>query len=149
MAVLAAGKVLDDGVWQARALDLALRAAQRDRSDTGVKDAGLCHGAAGLMHIFHRLHQTTDDARLLPAIRRWFHVTAELHEPGRGSGGFARYVHSPTPRWIADVGLLSGCAGVGLALHSLLVPDAWEWDRALLSSVSEWSGACGPGTSPA
>lgn len=140
LAVLAAATALGQGTWRRWAIELALGAAERAPSDTGVRDAGLCHGAAGLMHIFHRLYQATGDRRFVPAIRRWFQAIAAGDDAGREAGAFARYVHSPAPHWVTDAGLLCGSAGVGLALHSLVVADRSEWDRPLMTSVGEWYG---------
>ncbi len=41
--------------WYRVAVDVACRAAARDLALAGVKDSGICHGAAGLAHIFNRL----------------------------------------------------------------------------------------------
>src|SRR5262245_54905738 len=74
--------------WERASLRIALRAAERPDATAGVIDAGLCHGAAGLAHIFHRLHRATGDVRLAGAARRWFARTLEMRHSRRGFGGF-------------------------------------------------------------
>ena len=106
-ALLAAGR-------RDEALDVATTAAQRPADETRVVDAGLCHGAAGLLHVFNRLHQGTDDEALAAAARRWFEAALVLP------------VH--------ETGFLEGQAGVGLALLAAATDIEPAWDRVLLLS---------------
>ena len=54
-AFLAAGKALNNVAWAEHAFRIALRAAKRITPDrTALVDAGLCHGTAGVAHIFNR-----------------------------------------------------------------------------------------------
>ena len=106
-ALLAAGR-RDDAVEVARA------AAGRPVDDCGVVDAGLCHGAAGLLHVFNRLHQATGDGLLADAARGWFEPALVL----------------PVP----EDGFLEGRAGVGLALLAACTDIEPAWDRILLLS---------------
>src|SRR5258707_545491 len=43
--------------WEVDAVRIALRAADRPGEKSGVVDSGLCHGAAGLGHLFNRTYQ--------------------------------------------------------------------------------------------
>lgn len=107
VALLAAGR-RDDAVEVARA------AATRPVESCGVVDAGICHGAAGLLHVFNRLHQETGDGVLAEAARRWFEHTLLLP--------------------VAEDGFLEGRAGVGLALLAAATGIEPAWDRVLLLS---------------
>jgi hypothetical protein len=69
VALLAAGTAFDREDWCNTARELALAAARRPRGFSGVVDAGLCHGAAGLGHVFNRLFQATGEQRLALAAR--------------------------------------------------------------------------------
>lgn len=106
-ALLAAGR-------RDEALELAHAAARRPRSQTGVVDAGLCHGAAGLLHVFNRLHHATGDESLAEAARQWFDEALVLP--------------------IAEPGFLAGQAGLGLALLAAASDVEPAWDRLLLLS---------------
>ncbi|HRG96597.1 MAG TPA: lanthionine synthetase C family protein, partial [Polyangiaceae bacterium] len=63
-ALLIAARAAREPAWAQAAIRVARSAASRAEASTGVVDAGLCHGAAGVAHIFHRLSRATDDARL-------------------------------------------------------------------------------------
>ncbi len=96
------------------ALMVARAAAERPVPETGVVDGGLCHGAAGLLHVFNRLHQATGDEALAEPARRWFEAALVL----------------PT----AEPGFLEGSAGLGLALLAAATDVEPAWDRILLLS---------------
>ena len=54
----------------------------------GVADACLCHGAAGLGHIFHRIFLWTGDPALEDAARRWLGHALEMRVRGAGIAGY-------------------------------------------------------------
>ena len=107
VALLAAGR-------RNEALEVARAAARRPVETCGVVDGGLCHGAAGLLHVFNRLHQATGDEILAEAARRWFDQALVLP--------------------VAEDGFLEGRAGVGLALLGAVTGIEPAWDRVLLLS---------------
>ncbi len=122
--------------WRREALAAARRAAKRGESETAVVDAGLCHGAAGLAHAFHRLFRSTGDEALREAAFFWLEKTLAMRRPGRGTGGFeiAEPIVSGPGRWTEETGFLTGAAGIGLTLLAALTPVEPEWDRVLLLS---------------
>lgn len=122
--------------WEEEALRLARTAARRPPESCGVRDACLCHGAAGLGHIFNRLHQATGDPELLAAARFWMAGALGFREPGRGVAGFVTWGPDATGQmdWRDDPSLLTGAAGVGLALLAAITPSEPAWDRFLLLS---------------
>src|SRR5262249_34331610 len=77
----AAGRVADRA-GDAAARGLARRAAERPSEESGVKDAGLCHGSAGLAHLFNRMFHATGEPRLAEAARSWFEQTLAMRRPG-------------------------------------------------------------------
>ena len=50
-------------------------------------DSGLCHGAAGVGHLFNRLYQASGDPALAEAARFWFDRALAQYQPGEGIGG--------------------------------------------------------------
>jgi hypothetical protein len=98
-------------------------------------DANLCHGAAGVAHIFHRLYRATADRRFADAARHWFGRTLAMRVPGRGFAGFRDYDGSEggRTRWVTDPGLL-GAGGVALTLVAAVTGAEPAWDRLLLLS---------------
>lgn len=135
-ALALAGTALDSAVLREDALRIALGVARRAPASCGVRDACLCHGAAGLAHILNRLAQELGDGELAEAARAWFARALSMREPGTGVGGFRTYRTGQdiAARWLDHPGMLAGAAGDGLALLAAMgdVPPAW--DRALLLS---------------
>lgn len=139
MAAEAAG-AMDGGAGLRLARDTAGRPFER----TGVRDAGLCHGAAGLAQVHNRLWQATGDARLADSARRWLDVALGMRRPGEGVAGFVAWVGAPgrAHEWEAKPGLLEGATGVALALLAAASPTEPTWDDLLLlRPPSVWQGA--------
>jgi hypothetical protein len=136
-ALLLAARCVEEPAWERAAMDIALRAAARPPEHAGVKDAGLCHGAAGLGHLFNRLYQATGELRLAEAPRFWFRQTLEMRQPDHGIAGYAAFMpeHEGEERWVNDPGLLTGAAGIALALLAAATPVEPNWDRMLLVSI--------------
>jgi lantibiotic modifying enzyme len=135
-ALVVASRGAGEPSWQAEALEIARVAARRPTGEAGVKDAGLCHGAAGLAHIFNRMHQVSGDPVLADAARTWFTRALDLRRPDTGFAGFASYSRAAEDgeQWHADRALLTGAAGAGLALLAATEPIDPAWDRILLVS---------------
>ncbi|HEV7508966.1 MAG TPA: lanthionine synthetase C family protein [Thermoanaerobaculia bacterium] len=133
-ALLLAARSFGREDWEREALAAARHAAGRREGELGVEDAGLCHGAAGLAHVFHRLFRATGDETLREAALFWLQRTLEMRQPGLGPGGFRRADYDAADQriWTADSGFLTGAAGIGLALLAAISPVEPEWDRLLL-----------------
>ncbi len=135
VAATAAGEEL----WLANARRIALEVARRPEQMCGVRDACLCHGAAGLAHILNRLAFQLDDEEIAGAARVWFERTLDMREPAGGVGGFRTYRagRDIEARWIDHPGLLAGSTGVGLALLAAIEDAPPVWDRAFLLSTPQ------------
>jgi lantibiotic modifying enzyme len=144
-ALLLAGRCVAEPKWEREAMTIALRAAARPVDQAGVRDAGLCHGAAGLGQLFNRLFQATREPRLAEAACFWFRRTLELRHPRRGIAGYASYMPMNTgeERWVDDPGILTGAAGIALALLAAATPVVPAWDRMLLVSIPPKHSALG------
>ena len=124
-AIFAAGDAADRPEWTSAAVDVALRTAGRAADETAVVEPGICHGSAGLGHIYNRFWQATGDARFSVAARLWLERTPAL------LGG------------TSDAGFLEGTAGIGLVLLSALGVHP-EWDTVLGLSAPSRSGDLSP-----
>jgi class I lanthipeptide synthase len=135
-ALWVAARAAGEPAWEAEALHLARVAARRPPETAGVRDACLCHGAAGLGHLYNRLYQATGAPELLAAARTWMGRALDLQEPGRGVGGFVTWGPDATGAmgWRDDPSLLTGAAGVALALLAATTACEPAWDRFLLLS---------------
>ncbi|MCE9573546.1 MAG: hypothetical protein K8W52_10345 [Deltaproteobacteria bacterium] len=135
-ALLVAARATRTRAWQRAAISIALRAAARPFARAGAVDAGLCHGAAGVAHVFHRLFRTTGDERFATAARRWFARALAMRTPGAGFAGFRALDPDRRHRlgWRSPPGFLTGGAGVALALIAATTATEPAWDRALMLS---------------
>jgi lantibiotic biosynthesis protein len=133
VALVSAARGVGNAAWEQEAVRIALDAAGRNPDYTMVNDPGLCHGAAGVGHLFHRLYRATGEERLAEAARFWLRRTLELRQPGEGIAGFLAWDPEPGGggHWEAERGFLTGAAGVGLALLAALAPLDPAWDRLL------------------
>jgi hypothetical protein len=135
--LLVAARCTGEAAWESEALALARQCAARSGGETSIIDAGLCHGSAGLAHLFNRLYQASGDVALREAARFWIGRTFDLRRPGEGVAGFLAWENDDEMRqdWRAEPGFLTGAAGVGLALLAAAAPVEPAWDRLLLVSV--------------
>jgi lantibiotic modifying enzyme len=133
MALLGAGRAVGVKSWCDEALATLHGAAARPIAEVQAIDPGLCHGTAGLAHLYHRAYRATGDEALGAIARSWFERTLEMHHPGEGVGGFRSW--QPTDggdwHWVDDPGLLTGSTGIALALLSAVAPVVPAWDRML------------------
>ena len=141
LAVAAACMERED--WMSEARSLASNCASIPFEQSGVVDHGLCHGAAGVAHLFGRLGSLVDDDALRVASRVWLEKTMDMRLDGAGIDGYAaRRAKNPEvmdPKnmvWemVRDAGFLVGASGVALALAAGFSSAEPSWDRALLVS---------------
>jgi lantibiotic modifying enzyme len=143
VALLGAARRASEPQWEAAALDIARRAAQRPPEQSGVVDAGLCHGAAGVGHLFNRLFQATGEPLYAEAARSWLRRALLLRKENQGLAGFLSYGPAPganldrefTWVWYPDSSFLTGVVGITLALLAAVSPVAPDWDRLLLTRL--------------
>jgi len=135
MALWQAGQGAHRQEWQDIAKAVLLDStARRDIRDNAVQDVGLCHGAAGIAHVYNRAYQFIKDPLLKDTTLYWAQhiLNMAVHEDG-----FAGYKAWRTPQyggWTPEPGFLEGIAGIGLALISLMSDIEPTWDRCLFLS---------------
>jgi hypothetical protein len=137
LALLGAARRCGGREWEAEALALARSSAERPFEGSGVIDPGLCHGAAGAAHLFNRLFQATGEAVFSAAARGWIERLYALRRVEGARAGFMAWLPGEAGgyEWLDDPGLLTGAAGVGLALLAAATAIEPAWDRILLVSV--------------
>jgi len=133
-ALFAAARALARPELEAFALGVAHAAARRDFAATGVVDAGLCHGTAGVAHAFHRLARASGDDECRRAAIAWIERTLLRVEDRPNVAGLPTFCFERTREgeWMEDPAWLTGAAGVGLVLVSALSDPPPTWDRPLL-----------------
>jgi lantibiotic modifying enzyme len=133
--LLAAARGAGVAAWEEPAMEAALSAAARAEDKSRIRDAGLCHGAAGIAHLFNRMYQATGEEKLAEAARFWYGWTLRFRQPGQGVAGFRSWSTDGEGNedWRSDPGFLEGAAGIGLSLLAAISPVEPEWDRLLLA----------------
>jgi len=137
VALLAAASATDRDDWRTSALELAHGMAARPIDASQVIDAGLCHGAAGVAHLFNRMAQATGDAVLARAADTWFDRTIAIRRSDP-IAGYPRAMPSDDGAlvWEPAADLLTGATGIALALHAAISPIEPAWDQLLLADLS-------------
>jgi len=141
--LLYAAHALGQKDWEAAALEIATHAASAAPEDSGIRDAGLCHGAFGLAHVYNRIYQATGDELFADAARLWYRLGLDMRKPGSGIAGFESWRPDMEIQWEADPGFLTGVAGIGLALLAGITPVEPMWDRLLLVAIPPRPRAAG------
>jgi len=139
LCLLLTARALGDAGLEHAALALARETARRPAEQTGVKDASVCHGTAGLGHVYNRLYQATREPLFKEAATSWFIQTLELKRPGEGVGGYCAWSRVPGEEevsgWVPDGTLLTGATGIALALLSACHAFPPGWDGMLMAAI--------------
>lgn len=133
-----------DPVFLELGKNITLHAATLDKatgdimhSETDI-DICLCHGAAGMAHIFQSLHHHFPDAGIQSTVHSWTEQTLEQVAKNLAAGTFygnREMLYRTIGNELADKGLLYGYTGVGLALMSAVGdPRYAAWNELLLLS---------------
>ena len=104
---------------------------RRDLQDNFVQDAGLCHGTAGIGHIFYRMWWNTRMPEFKAAADYWFEQTLKMARFPDGLAGFKAWHSEKYGGWVKDYGLLEGVSGIGLALLTYYYEIEPAWDECL------------------
>lgn len=134
MALYQSGQILQRHDWTNKAIEVLLYTAteRRDLQKNMVVDAGLCHGTAGIGHIFYRIWWNTRLPEFKNAADYWFNETLKMARFKDGLAGF-KALHGKDG-WVNQYGLIDGIAGIGLAMLSYLTETEPTWDECLLLS---------------
>mgnify|MGYP001558949223 CR=1 FL=1 len=135
MALYQAGKITGNSHWVDKAIEILLFTTKRRTDDvTSVVDAGLCHGTAGIAHIYNRMYGYTKNNTFKEAADYWFSKTLEMAKFDDGLAGYKARRNKETGGDINESGLLEGIAGIGLAILSYVSDIDPAWDECLLLS---------------
>lgn len=103
---------------------------RRTEEETMVVDAAICHGSAGVAHIYNRIWHYTQKPIFKEATDFWIKKTLDFAVHPDGIAGYKRY-NPTTGKYVNEYGLLEGAAGIGLVLLSYLTGD-FSWDYCLM-----------------
>ncbi len=109
--------------------------SRRDLKDNKLMDAGLCHGTAGIAHIYNHMYKETGDVEFKETAIYWFDQTLKFATSNNAYAGFLTYRNfNNKPTYEKSIGFLEGISGIGLALISLVSDLESAWDESLLIS---------------
>jgi lantibiotic biosynthesis protein len=130
------GKLLQKQKYQDEALAIMNHANNRkDLNINAIRDCGLCHGSAGVAHIFNRFYWETGDKAFKSTADYWTQVTLDMATHNdEGLAGYAAYRAVGDTPWILEYGLLEGIGGIGLALLGSLNNESVSWDQCMMIS---------------
>lgn len=135
MALLQVGIDTENEEWKEIAIEILLHTAKRrSLQKNHVKDAGLCHGTAGIAHCFNRAYNFTGNGLFKDTAVYWFMETLKMAKYKDGLAGFKVWRTNKDGGLYNDPGLLEGIAGIGLSLISAVAPIDPKWDECLLLS---------------
>lgn len=125
------GKKFKINSWKEEAINiLKYNLSRKGLEENHVRDAGLCHGSAGIAHIYNRFFHETKNKEFEQFRNYWVEKTLEF---ARFEDGIAGYKSFHMGNYILDHSFLEGVTGIGLALISCLSNDINDlsWDRAI------------------
>jgi lantibiotic biosynthesis protein len=135
MALWNAGKIFNNDLWKQEAVATLLNTTKTtDLVKAGVNDAGLCHGAAGIAHIYNRAFKYTGVEKFKESAVYWFEQSLKMAVFEDGLAGYKTFASSKYGGMYNNYGFLEGIAGIGLAMISAVSEIVPDWDSALLLS---------------
>jgi lantibiotic modifying enzyme len=134
-ALWQAGRAAGNKEWEEKSLDTLLHSTgRRDLKQNAVIDVGLCHGAAGITHIYNRMYHATGRSAFRESTLYWLDHALEMATYKDGYAGYKAWHTEKYGGWVAEAGLLEGVAGIGLMLISIVSDIEPKWDRCLFLS---------------
>ena len=129
LGLIAAARATGDSASERFAIELARKGLLHDHP---FRDASICHGSSGASHMLNRLFQRTKDEAFRVAARKFATVTLRSRQEGQGIAGYLFATDKEGDiEWLPNAGLVTGLAGVGLALGSAISDKEPYWDQFL------------------
>jgi lantibiotic modifying enzyme len=133
IALLGAARCVQNQEWEDIAVGIYRSIARRPLELTGVVDSCVCHGSAGLAHLFNRFYQATGIEEFAEASRQWLERTLQMRRPGEGIAGYRTWSETG---WEAETGLLNGVTGIVLTYLAATTRCEPRWDELLMASIA-------------
>lgn len=131
LSLLKTAEVTKNTELEKEAISILIHSSKRrDLKENSVLDAGLCHGAYGLFHIYGKLFHKTSQRAFKESSEYWkkigdnmarFDKNEEIYYP----------IHLGERNWSKPFSLLEGVVGIGLSIISHSTNYEIEWDECL------------------
>jgi lantibiotic modifying enzyme len=131
ISLILIGRRIGNQMIEGYGLEIATHCASRNIDKSGISDAHICQGTAGIAHIYNRLFNYTGKRLFKEASVYWVLETLNRFNPQLQSGFQA---WKGKFGWVEYDGLLEGSAGIGLTLISAISDIEPKWDRCILLS---------------
>ncbi|MBK8192540.1 MAG: hypothetical protein IPK76_04840 [Lewinellaceae bacterium] len=124
-----------NGQYLERANRIAQSCACKSVEEARVVSAGLCHGFAGIAHLFNKIYQKTGDEIYRRTANYWF---SALFDALHLDGPTGAHIRVSTPagdqpgHFPVGNGFMDGLSGIGLCLYSAISAQPPRWDKILL-----------------
>ncbi|MBK7936652.1 MAG: lanthionine synthetase C family protein [Lewinellaceae bacterium] len=134
LALYYAGVTLRAENWRRKAIDILIyNSTRKDLRANSVHDAGICHGASGIAHIFQRMYIETKLPVFREAAVYWYGITLDFGNDPEGLAGYVK--HQPAVEEpVASTDFLEGISGIGLSLIHAISDIPPTWDECLFIS---------------
>lgn len=134
-ALWQAGKLIGNKRWEREAINILLNTIPIiEPIKTRVLDVGICHGAIGIAHVYHRMYTYTNNKAFKDAAIYWFEQSLCMATFKDGLAGYKSFRDIDYGGWLNEYGFLQGIIGIGLSMISAVSDIKPTWDRALLLS---------------
>jgi hypothetical protein len=137
VALLRAATTVRNESWEHTAISIAHYEAHVIGDRAAVRDACLCHGAAGNAHLYNRLYHSTREPAFLKAALKWLDVIFDEYALAGDTPNFRFWFSDgiQPADWRPNASYLNGSIGVALALLAAAGTHAPDWDRLLLADL--------------
>jgi len=131
ITLLNAGNTLKDNTLINEAVTILKHSTKRkDPKEAMVLDAGLCHGAFGVSHLYTYAYQITQEIEFRNTAIYWANIGLDMSIHKDGYAGYQKITGENM--WSSADDLLDGIAGIGLAILSNIASFPMKWDTSLL-----------------
>ena len=135
IALWQAGENTNNDIWKNKAIEILLHSTgRRDLKENAVIDAGLCHGTAGIAHIYNRMYNYTGRKEFKSVASYWYKETLSMAKFEDGLVGYKTWRSEKFGGWQNETSFLEGIAGIGLSFISAISDIEPAWDESLLLS---------------
>lgn len=133
-SILLAGKSCKNEEW----INLSLRLMQQfieniKTEDLTFKDAGVCHGHFGAIHLLFQYRSYIDPSKIDSMINTLYHNAMETQYYKHGD--LSPFYCFEIDEHKTDFGFLSGLAGIGLVLLDTIEPTHSNWKNILNTHI--------------
>lgn len=133
LVFLIAAEVLNDVELKEHSIRVLKYTLRRtDLVKEAVKEAGICHGSAGLVKMYKTIYRITGRIEFNVAAEYWLKVTLDFANHTDGHAGYKTYFHKTG--FQNNCGLLEGVGGIGLVFLEELMGKPLSWEKALMLS---------------